>query len=120
MSKQSAELRRYCELHGIKNKFLEEKLNLSSGAVSSILSGRYGISKENAVALSELFGFSIPFLLSGEGELFPVSQSVGTGAIVNGGRVEGGINVTATNAALQAENERLRNEVEWLRQQLSK
>lgn len=118
MSKQSSELRKYCEAHGIKNKELEEKLHLSSGAVSSILSGRYGISKENAVALSELFGFSIPFLLSGEGTLFPATQS-----IVNSGNVTGNgnnVSISQTNAALQAENERLRNEVEWLRQQLSK
>lgn len=117
MSKQSSELRRYCELHGIKNKELEEKLHLSSGAVSSILSGRYGISKENAVALSELYGFSIPFLLSGEGSLFPTQSIINSGNVTGNGN---NVSISQTNAALQAENERLRNEVEWLRSQLSK
>ena len=120
MSKQSDELARYFAANGIKNRQIAEKLGLSDQVISNLLKGRDSLGKKRCVQLVDAYGFDLNFLITGEGSLFPSSQSVGNGAIVNGGKVEGGINVTATNAALQAENERLRDEVEWLRGQLAK
>lgn len=120
MSNQSNAIRLYFVEKGVKNIEVAELLGTSTATVSNMLAGRFAISKDNAAKLSDAYGFDLNFLLTGKGTLFPPTQSVGNGAIVNGGKVEGGINVTATNAALQAENERLRNEVEWLREQLTK
>jgi len=122
MSKQSDEMAKYFASKGIRNRQVGEILSMSDSAVSNMLKGRDSIGKKRCAQLSEAFGFNFHFLATGEGALFTSGgiQSVGNGAIVNGGKVEGGINVTATNAALQAENERLRNEVEWLREQLTK
>lgn len=120
MSKQSEEVRLWLAGNGIKNKDCAERLGTSIPNISNYLAGRRAFSKKLAAKMAEAYGFDIHFLITGEGSLFPPTQSVGNGAIVNGGRVSGGINVTATNAALQAENERLRNEVEWLREQLAK
>lgn len=119
MSKQSDEMANYFASHGIRNRQIAEKLGLSDQIISNILKGRDSLGKKRCTQFADAYGFDLHFLLTGEGTLLSPSQKVENGAIVNGGRVEGGINVTATNAALQAENERLRNEVEWLRQQLS-
>lgn len=119
MSKQTEEMAKYFASHGIKNRQIAERLGLTDQTISNMLKGRDSLGKKRCAQLAEAYGFDLNFLITGEGSLFP-TQSVGNGAIVNGGKVEGGINVTATNAALQAENERLRNEVEWLREQLSK
>ena len=119
MNTQATALRMYFTEKNIKSIEVAEKIGVSKGTISNILNGKYAIGKDLASKLSEVYGFDLGYLLSGKGSLFP-SQSVENGAIVNGGRVSGGINVTATNAALQAENERLRNEVEWLRGLLEK
>lgn len=121
MSKQSDEMAKYFASNGIRNRQIAERLGLTDQIISNMLKGRDSLGKKRCAQLADAYGFDLNFLITGEGSLFPASsQTVGNGAIVNGGKVEGGINVTATNAALQAENERLRNEVEWLRQQLSK
>lgn len=119
MSKQSDEMARYFAQNGIKNRQIAEKLGISEQTVSNMLKGRDSLGGKRCAQLAEAYGFDMQYLVTGKGSLFP-SQSVENGAIVNGGRVSGGINVTATNAALQAENERLRNEVEWLRGLLEK
>lgn len=122
MSIQSTSLRLYFAQNNIKNIDIAEILNTSTGTVSNMLAGRFGISKENATKLSKHYGFNLDFLLTGDGTLLPSSspQSVNIGAVVEGNKAGRDINVTATNAALQAENERLRDEVAWLREQLSK
>lgn len=114
MSKQSDAIRAYFDAKGVKNKYISEKLGLTPAVVCNMLAGRDKIGYKRAVQLSDAFGFSVQFLLTGEGELFPTSQTVGNGAIVNGGRVSGGINVTADLAAKEAEIAQLRRENERL------
>jgi transcriptional regulator with XRE-family HTH domain len=69
MSKQTDALRAYFDARGIKQRDLADKLGLHEGTVSSILSGRYGISKGTAAKLAQAFGFNLLFLTTGQGEL---------------------------------------------------
>ena len=69
MSRQADALRLFFDTHGIKQRDIAEKLGLHEGTVSSILSGRYGISKGTAAKLSQIFGFNMMFLMTGEGSL---------------------------------------------------
>lgn len=69
MSRQADALRLFFDAHGIKQRDVAERLGLHEGTVSSILSGRYGISKETAAKMAQVFGFNIMFLMTGEGEL---------------------------------------------------
>lgn len=117
----AADLRRYFALNGIKNTYIMEITGLSSGSVSNILAGKYGMSAEVAGKLAARFGFDLQFLLTGQGSLFPqrMSQPRTINAPVTGIVNQGDnstINLAADIAALQAENERLRNEVEFLRE----
>lgn len=121
MSRQSDAIRDYIATHTIKQKDIAEALGVSESTLSSILAGRYNISKANASKLANLYGFSLRFLLTGEGEPFPASRVVSapvSGIVTQGDNSP--VNTDAVNASLRAENERLRNEVEWLRGQLAK
>lgn len=114
MSKQSDALREFFEKNGILQKDVCEATGMGSGTLSNILSGRFQISKNAARKLNAVYGFSIPFLITGEGELVPpggvsirrVDHVHNSGTINQG---DGDV------AALAAENERLRAENEWLR-----
>lgn len=106
MSKQSDALREYFHENGISNRDLAAKLQKHEATISNILSGKYGISRETATKLVELYGFSMRFLLSGDGQLVPpggirIHQSNNT----NTGDGAGAIHV---DAALQTEVEQLR------------
>lgn len=114
MSKQSEEVRLWLAGNGIKNKDCAERLGTSIPNISNYLAGRRAFSKKLAAKMAEAYGFDIHFLITGEGSLFPPTQSVGNGAIVNGGRVSGGINVSADIAAKDAEISHLRKENERL------
>ena len=113
MSRQAEAIRKFMAENRIKVGELAEAIGASPCAISNILAGRYNISKGKATKLAEVYGFDLNFLLTGEGSLFP-SQSVNMGAIVNGGRVNGGINVTADLAAKDAEIAHLKQENERL------
>lgn len=120
MSKQSDALKAYFDAHGVKQRDLAERLGLHEGTVSSILSGRYGISKGTAAKLAETYGFDVIFLMTGEGSLFApgarirTSQSVsGTGNIVNGA----GTQTITGDAALAMENAQLRDQLEKCREE---
>lgn len=117
MSKQSEAVRLWLAGNGIKNKECAEKIGTSTPNISNYLAGRRAFSKKIADKFSEVYGFSIPFLLYGEGSLFPTQSIINSGNVTGNGN---NVSISQTNAALQAENERLRNEVEWLRSQLSK
>ncbi len=111
MSKQSDALRQYFQAEGITNRELAEKLGKHEGTISNILSGRYGISKDTASHLVELYGFDIRFLMKGEGALFPpagirISQTHNT----NNGNGAGAIHVDASTA-LASENAQLREQL---------
>lgn len=82
MSRQSDALRNWFRANGIRNIDLQELLNLTSGNVSSMLSGRINISKSSARILADKYGFSLPFLILGEGELFASQTASGNSAPV--------------------------------------
>lgn len=69
MSKQSDALREFFESNGILQRDVCEATGMRSGTVSNILSGRFQISKNAARKLSQVYGFSIPYLITGDGNL---------------------------------------------------
>ena len=71
MSTQSDAIRDYFHENGISNRDVAERLGVHEGSVSNILSGRYGISKKIAARLTDLYGFNMRFLMTGEGALLP-------------------------------------------------
>lgn len=71
MSKQSDALRDYFEKMGILQKDVCKATGMSVGTLSNILSGRFQISKNAARKFNEAYGFSIPFLITGDGDLVP-------------------------------------------------
>ena len=54
---------------GILQKDVCAATGMGVGTLSNILSGRFQISKNAARKLAEAYGFSIPFLITGEGQL---------------------------------------------------
>lgn len=119
MSTQSEALRAYVQEHGIKQKHLAEICEVNPGTMSSILSGRYTISREVALRLTGAFGFDVHFLMTGEGSLLPppgmrfrrIDQSHNTGNIANGGDIR----QISGDAALAVENAQLREQLEQAR-----
>lgn len=92
MSKQSDALREFFESNGIPQRDVCEATGMKSGTVSNILSGRFQISKNAARKLAQVYGFSIPYLITGDGSLLNSGSTIqhlervtNTGSIVNGG-----------------------------------
>ncbi len=115
MSKQSDELRKYFDQAGILQREIAERLELHEGTVSSILSGRYEISKKVARKMAEAYGFDLEFLLTGEGVLCPPP---GTVRISQSQRVSGGatgIQSIGADQALAMENAQLREQLDLCR-----
>lgn len=114
MSKQSDAIREYFDKNGILQREIAEKLGVHEGTVSSILSGRFGISKKVAKKLADAYGFNIEFLLTGEGVLCPPP---GTVRISQQQRVTGhGTGIQAMgDQALALENAQLREQLEQVR-----
>lgn len=98
MSKQSDAIREYFDKNGILQREIAEKLGVHEGTVSSILSGRFGISKNTARKLADIYGFDLGFLLSGEGSLFPPGVRIHQSQRVSGGT---GIQTVGADQALQ-------------------
>lgn len=121
MSAQSDAVRAYITKHGIKQKHLAEICEVTPATMSSILAGRYPISREVALRLTEKFGFDIHFLLTGQGELFPIpgatfrriNQPNNSGQIVNG---SGAISI-ASDSAAAVEIAQLREQLEREREE---
>lgn len=110
------ELTRHYTALGMSHTEIAEAIGISRPAVSNILNGKYAIGKNIAKRMHDVYGFDIAFLLTGEGSLFPASRSVNdarNSTITQGDNSP--INITATASALQAENDALRRENEWLR-----
>lgn len=116
MSTQSDAVRAYITKHGIKQKHLAEICEVTPATMSSILTGRYPISREVALRLTEKFGFDIHFLMTGEGDLFPIpgatirriNQAHNSGQIVNG---SGAISIASDSAAAAIEIAQLREQL---------
>ena len=124
MSTQSEFVRHYFIVNEIKQNSVAEKLHISPTTLSNMLTGARAFSKNVAKALSKEYGFSIAYLLMGITPEFASQQELRSiNAPVSGIVTQGDnspVNTDAVNASLRAENERLRNEVEWLRGQLAK
>lgn len=100
MSKQSDALRAYFDKNGIAQKEVCEVLGLASGTLSNLLAGRYQISKKVARRLSDVYGFSLPFLITGEGDLVVPGP-------VNISRVDHVRNTGTINQASSSQAERI-------------
>lgn len=113
MSKQSDAIREYFDKNGILQREIAEKLGVHEGTVSSILSGRFGISKNTARKMAEIYGFDLGFLLSGEGSLFPPGVRIHQSQRVSGNGT--GIQTIGADQALAMENAQLREQLEQCR-----
>ena len=111
MSKQSDAIREYFDKYGILQREIAEALGVHEGTVSNILAGRFGISKNIARKMAEIYGFDLGFLLSGEGALFAPGVRISQSQRVNGGT---GIQAIG-DQALAAENAQLRQQLEQCR-----
>lgn len=114
-------LKDYFYRNNIRQVDIVEKTGIDKATVSNFLAGRRPLGRENARRLADTFGLSLAFVLTGEGDIFPPQSSRSAGDISNSAVTQGDnspINIVADNAALEAENQRLREEVKWLRQML--
>lgn len=66
------ELKLYFKEQGISQDELANRLGVSQSYISSLFSNRTKFGKKQAQKWSELFNFSIDFLLSGSGELLQI------------------------------------------------
>lgn len=58
------------KLQGITQQIAADKIGTSRGIIANQLTGRLGFSKNMAKKFSDAFGYSIIWLLYGEGEMF--------------------------------------------------
>ncbi len=112
MSKQSDAIREYFDKYGILQREIAEALGVHEGTVSNILAGRFGISKNIARKMAEIYGFDLGFLLSGEGSLFAPGVRISQSQKVNGGT---GIQAVGADQTLAIENAQLRQQLEQCR-----
>ena len=120
MSKQSESVRKFFRDNDINQREFADKYKLDKSTLSNCLNGRRGFPDNLAVALNKEFGMDVGFILTGEGFLFRASRETVTQVANNVTTNNQIVGDAATAAALKAENERLRNEVEWLRELLAK
>lgn len=113
MSKQSDELRKYFDQAGILQREIAESLGLHEGTVSSILCGRYEISKKVARKMADVYGFDLEFLLTGEGVLIHPGVRIHQAQRVGNGGT--GIQTISSDQALALENAQLREQVKQLK-----
>ena len=112
----SQALRTYFADHRAEQQEIADKTGSSQPTISGVLSGRQAVSKKLATALNAAYGFDINFLLTGAGQLHPFTRiDHNEGSNIIAGSPGASINAEKANAALKAENERLRDEVAWLR-----
>lgn len=112
MSKQSDAIREYFDKYGILQREIAEALGVHEGTVSNILAGRFGISKNIARKMAEIYGFDLGFLLSGEGSLFAPGVRISQQQRVTGN----GTGIQAIgDQALAMENAQLRQQLEQCR-----
>lgn len=87
MSIQTEAMKRYFALHGIRNRDIAEAMGVTPSNVSNMLAGRDSMGRARAQQLHDIFGFSVHFLMTGEGDLLaPDPQAPFIEAQQNGGR----------------------------------
>ena len=75
MKEIAEKLTKFFENQELSQKEVAERLGTSSAYVNAVLNGRKEIGKKQAAKMSNLFGFSYSWLLTGEGEMLLPSQS---------------------------------------------
>lgn len=115
------ELAAYTKSRGIKNYELGELTKRDESSISAIFRGKLNLTVDYARELSRVLGFSVPWLLTGEGSKFTDAEPEYKEALANKRNVGGGnAAAEAQISALTARNEELEREVERLGAQVRK
>ena len=78
-------LRAYFKEKGVSQEDLSNQLGVSQSYISALFSNKTKFGKRQAQKWSDIFGFSVDFLLTGNGELIPtVNQYNENGDNING------------------------------------
>lgn len=89
------DLKFFFKKNGITQEYLANILNMSQPNLNAMLNGRRSISKPTAVKLHELYGLSVSWLLTGEGNMIDESTTntvnISRDSVKVGGNVSGGI-----------------------------
>ncbi len=89
------DLKFFFKKNGITQEYLANILNMSQPNLNAMLNGRRSISKPTAVKLHELYGLSVSWLLTGDGNMIDESTTntvnINRDSVKVGGNVSGGI-----------------------------
>lgn len=107
------EIRNYFKRIGLRNYEIAEKIGISKSHLSNLLSGRSGFGYITAHKFAAIFPeLSVPFLVSGEGQLIGKAPSQNVTNVTNSGNIANGpISINQGPAALAAENAQLREQL---------
>ena len=88
-------LKKFFKAQGITQQQIGDALGTTQVYVNSILNGRAQIGKSTAKKFHDLYGLSVAWLLTGEGEMMANSNAttinIGRDSVKVGGNVSGGI-----------------------------
>jgi len=76
-------IKNYFAEKGIKQTEIAERLNMTQAAVCKYLAGVAPFGKRAAVKWSEALGFSVSFLIAGEGSLIPQHANISATALAD-------------------------------------
>lgn len=89
------DLKFFFKKNGITQEYLANILSMSQPNLNAMLNGRRSISKPTAVKLHELYGLSMSWLLTGDGNMIDESTTntvnINRDSVKVGGNVSGGI-----------------------------
>lgn len=89
------DLKFFFKKNGITQEYLANILSMSQPNLNAMLNGRRSISKPTAVKLHELYGLSVSWLLTGDGNMIDDSTTntvnISRDSVKVGGNVSGGI-----------------------------
>lgn len=116
-------LREYFNKVGLTQTDAAKKSGVGRSRLCNIIGGRESVGVKAARKLSMTYGFSMPFLISGEGTLFAPNASVPASPTTNNLTNIGDNNtniIGESNEALKARIAVLEKENEWLRSMVEK
>lgn len=122
MEKVGIAISQWLKAEKLNQAYLAEKLGVSQPYVNKVLRGS-SLGANSAKKWAETFGFSLSFLLTGEGDLFDNNESAVLAAV--DADMEKGIDPESAEywkdrcEELESENTRLRGQVEGLRMALA-
>lgn len=89
------DLKFFFKKNGITQEYLANILSMSQPNLNAMLNGRRSISKQTAVKLHDLYGLSVSWLLTGDGNMIDESTTntvnINRDSVKVGGNVSGGI-----------------------------